>query len=153
MIQRSFDLQAMAAVLRQGRTLDATSRGIAGLTLLWWILRQLLGQDISPTWTAVIVIGLVFAVLQLYWAIRVGLDAELLSALAQRDWATAARDLDASLAALGLRSPTESGAELGSESSDRDWNDRWRGARAMLVRQGLCVVAQLLLLVAAGWVG
>ena len=143
MIQRPLDLQVMASVLRQGRTLDSVSRSIAALTLLWWILRQALAQNPSGAWTILIVAALGFAALQLYWALRVGLDAELLSAVAQQPWERAARDLDASLAATGLRATTH---------AERSWDDRWRGMRRMLVRQGLCVVAQLVLLAAAGWV-
>lgn len=146
MIGHSFDLQVMAAVLRWGRTLDGVSRGLATLTLLWWILRQVHGQDASPVWTSVIALGLVLALMQLYWAMRVGLDAELLTALGQRKTEDSARDLDASLVAVGLRSAMNIDRERG-------WHDRWRAMRGMLLRQLLCVFAQLAALVAAGWVG
>lgn len=133
----------MAAALRQGRLLSAVSRGLAAITLLWWILRQVHGHDISAVWTTLVIVSLIGAVIQLYWAIRVGLDAELLTALAQRPWQTAAHDLDASLAALGLRA---------APGIERGWGERWRGMRTMLVRQSLCVVLQVIGVAAAGWV-
>jgi len=143
-ITAPLDLQVMAAALRQGRLLNAASLGIGALTVLWWILRQVHGHDAGILWTCLVALGVAVALVQFYWALRVGLDAELLAAVGASAPDAAARDLDSSLVAVGLRSS----AWL---VSARGWDDRWRAMRRILLRQALCIPVQLALLAAAGW--
>lgn len=134
----AFDLQAMALLLAQGRHLRAASLVVLAVALLGLVLPGA-GQRAPLPWA--LLLSVAAGALQLYYALRVSYDAQLLAALAARyPHDQAAPRLDASLIALGL---------LPRERAGRDWPARWRGARALLRNQALCLLAQLAMLVAA----
>ncbi|MCD9032069.1 hypothetical protein LDO32_10085 [Luteimonas sp. Y-2-2-4F] len=141
-----FELDAMAALLRQGRWPDAASRGLAAAALLWLMLDvALAAAPLDIAVRALLAAVLVLALAQGYCAIRIGFDAELLAALARQaraDGADAAATLDAALQRLRL---------LPAGKAGRDWPARWRGARGWLRRQGVLLGLQALALVAAWW--
>ncbi len=141
-----FELDAMAALLRQGRWLDATSRGMAVIALLWLVLDATLAA--APADTAVRILLATTPVLALmagYCAARTGFDADLLAALARETRATgadAATTLDAALLQLGL---------IPARKRGRDWPTRWHGARGWLRRQAMLLALQVLALAGALW--
>lgn len=133
-----FDFRVMAALLRQGRRLHGASMGLAGLAAAWLVL-----QTVVPAADALVpaLLGtsLLVAAAQLYCAIRVDFDAELLAALSAGKEEDPAQALDASLQALGLR----------PAGPVRGWNARWQGARRWMRRQAMLLALQGLLLAAA----
>lgn len=135
---RPFDLEVMALLLRQGRRLHGVSMGLAALAAAWLVLQTLVPAADALT-LALLAASLPAAGAQLYCAIRVDFDADLLEALAARHDPDPAATLDSSLAALGLGRPADG----------RGWTDRWRGARRWVRRQAACLALQGLLLVAA----
>jgi len=139
----SFDLHTMGLLLRQGRRLNALSLGLLALTGVWLLFAGF-GFGVLEGWTAYgLAMSVIAGLLQIYYAARVDFDAGLLLAAArERDPAQAAASLDASLQRLGL---------LAAERAGRDWSARWRGARKLLRRQAICLVAQALLLATAWW--
>ncbi|MGJ7903401.1 hypothetical protein [Lysobacter sp. 1R34A] len=127
-VATSFDLRAMAALLAQGRQLRALSLLLLAAALLAVVLPNVSVR----AWPLALSLGA--GVLQCYYALRVDFDARLFQAASEdEDSARAARRLDASLLALGLLKPGRDG---------RDWPSRWRGARALMVRQALSLVLQ-----------
>lgn len=133
-----FDLQVMALLLRQGRRLHGVSMGLAALAAAWLVLQAVVPAADALV-LALLACSLLVAGAQLYCAIRVDFDADLLDALAAGSEADPAGTLDASLQALGLRRATQA----------RGWSERWQGARGWMRRQAACVVLQGILLVAA----
>ena len=133
-----FDLRVMASLLRQGRRLHGVSMGLAALAAAWLVLLTVVpaADALVP---ALLAISLLAAGAQLYSAIRVDFDAELLAALSAGTEEDPAEALDASLQALGLR----------PAGTSRDWNARWHGARGWMRRQAMLLALQGLLLVAA----
>ncbi|KAB7771045.1 hypothetical protein [Xanthomonas maliensis] len=127
-------LGAMRALLRQGALLERL-----GLVLLLAALLVLAGTA-APAWVRCVYgISVVAGLLQQYWALRVGLDAELLNAaidqLQRGETALqTAGHLDQALHALGLRA---------NDASPRDWPARWRGMRGLLLRQAVWLAIQL----------
>lgn len=139
----AFELHTMGLLLRQGRRLNVLSLGLLALAGVWLLLNGF-GFSTLEGWAVYgLTISAIAGLLQIYYAARVDFDAGLLLAAArERDPAQAAAALDASLQALGLQPPERAG---------RDWSARWRGARDLLRRQALCLVAQALLLAMAWW--
>lgn len=152
----AFDLRVMGLLLRQGRRLHGVSLLLLAIAAAW-----LVWAVVSPAGTLGLVDGaalwlsVVAAVAQLYHALRVDLDADLLLALADQPapgtdgdadpglgHEAAAALLDDSLQALGL---------LGSKRRDRDWATRWQAVRRFFFRQSTCLALQAGLLVLA-WV-
>lgn len=133
-------LQLIAGLLRRGRSLDRLSSGLTLLALVIG-LGPLLGFMALTTGAAVCLALLGCGLLQKYYAVRVALDAELFTSLAdapeQLDRRTA--ELDAALLALGRKATTGS----------RSWEDRSRGAVRLLRLQALWFSVQLLVAVAA----
>lgn len=135
---KPFDLRVMASLLRQGRRLHGVSMGLAALAAAWLVL-----QTVVPTADALVLVllaaSLLAAASQLYCAIRVDFDADLLASLSAGNEKDPAQALDASLHALGLRPAGDA----------RGWNERWHGARGWMLRQAALLALQGLLLVAA----
>ncbi len=132
-------LLVASRLLRRGRLLHGFSLVLTATAVLLLGAIGLLEPRMLPaTWllSASIACGLV----QLYCALRVDFDADLLDMVAGQDPQAAAAGLDASLQALGLQAADKVG---------RDWPARLRGARVLLLRQGLALLAQLALLLAA----
>ena len=138
----SFDLHATALLLRQGRRLNAFSLGLLALTGLW-LLFAAFGFGAMGGAGYLLGGSILAGLLQFYYATRVDFDAGLLMwAARERDLADAAATLDASMQALNLVPPERGG---------REWSERIRGARRLLLRQALSLAAQLLLLAVAWW--
>lgn len=138
----SFDLHAMALLLRQGRRLNSFSLGLLALTGLW-LLFAAFGYGAMRGAGYLLGGSIMAGLLQFYYATRVDFDAGLLMwAARERDLADAAATLDASMQALNLVPPERGG---------RDWSERIGGARRLLLRQALSLAAQLLLLAVAWW--
>lgn len=132
----TFDLRAMAALLRQGRRIDTVSRGMAALAGLWLVI----AATLSPASVAVLVLllaSLAAGAAQLYCAARTDFDADLLAGLAALPDPpeAAAGILDASLQRLGLQPEHRAG---------RNWDARWHGARGWLNRQSGLLLARAL---------
>lgn len=115
--------------LRAGRVLDSAS----SVLLLATLGRALLPLESGA---AIGLVGaLLLAALAKYYAWRVALDAEFFALLHERPEATA--DFDAALAGFLGRAVLP--------VPGRTPESRWRGARQLVRRQALVVVAQLLL--------
>lgn len=144
-----FDLRVMGLVLRQGRKLNAVSWLLLALAAAWLVLDAALsraalgGIAVAGLW-----LSLAAGALQLFYAMRVDFDADLLLALADKyegdkDLRAAADTLDRSLQSLGL---------LNAAKAGREWPARWRGACRVLVWQALCLLLQAAFLVLVGLV-
>ena len=132
----ALEFAAMAALLRQGRILLALSLALLVVALMAMLLVD--GTRLWP-WAG----SLMVALMQAYYAMRVGLDAHLFDALARDcDAASAGTRLDAALLATGLRH---------TAAPDRAWPSRFAGARGLLVRQATCLVLQAAALAWACW--
>ncbi|MCW0373157.1 hypothetical protein [Xanthomonas sacchari] len=132
------ELRTMAAVLRQGASLDRLSLALLVVALLLGAWYPGHGAMLAAACCGVSALA---GLLQRYWAARVGLDADLLEAvLAEPDLPRAGADLDAVLQRLGL---------LRTLPPPRDWLARWQGMRRLLRRQLLCFALQMLALVVA----
>lgn len=135
------ELQLVAMLLRQGRSLDQLSSGLSLLALGLGLAIALLSMPSPCTATvaaSIVLLGLV----QKYWALRVAFDAELFALLAadasRLDQRTQA--LDQALANLDLQ-PANNAA--------RPWFERGRGALRLLRIQSLVLAAQVLLALGA----
>lgn len=132
MMSNPLEFTVMAALLRQGRVLLLLSLVLLACALLAKALS--LDMRFWP-W----LVSLIAALVQAYYAMRVGLDAQLFDALSRdADPATARARLDAALQATGLRRDT---------TTDRSWASRFAGARGLLLRQVVCVAIQAVALV------
>ena len=142
----AFDFRAMGLLLLQGRQIDKVSRLLLVLTLLTLIVAPHLTKSPSVVASALLSASLLASLVQLYFAIRIGFDAELMLALADRvereqcDAASARDALDAMLQALALQSPAQSG---------RNWATRWQGMGNMMRAQAACLLVQFGLLLSA----
>lgn len=148
-MSNGFDLRVMGLVLRQGRKLNAVSWLLLVLAAAWLVLEAALspgalsGLAVTGLW-----LSLAAGALQLFYAMRVDFDADLLVALADqypgdKDLRAAADTLDGSLQSLGLINDAKAG---------REWPERWRGARRVLLWQALFLLLQAALLVLVGLV-
>lgn len=139
-----FELRTMARLLRQGRRLNALSWLLLALAGAWLVISANGQGALAGASLAWLLVSVTAGLLQLYHAIRVDFDADLLEALAEdgdapgnadNDIAEAsARTLDASLQSLGLQPPSAGG---------RDWRARWQGARRLLLWQCAWLLVQL----------
>jgi hypothetical protein len=133
-------LQAMASLMHQGRRLATVSWLLAAAALAWLLLVALACRGQSQPACAAIGASLVAGAVQAWFAVRVDFDARLFAALATQASAhDAAVRLDATLIELGL---------VERDAGSRDWPSRWRGARGLLRRQGVCLALQALALAA-----
>ena len=134
-------LTLVAGLLRRGRGLDLLSNALTLLALAYG-LTPLLGTPPSATGGVLCGLLVMLGLAQKYWAVRVALDAELFTRLAN-DAARLAEhttDLDQALQVLGLQPAT---------AQPRDWQERCRGALRLLRLQAAWLIAQLLLALAA----
>ncbi|MBN6152606.1 hypothetical protein JR065_19925 [Xanthomonas sp. AmX2] len=130
-------LRTMAALLRQGRPLDRLSALLLVVALL--LAAWFAGGERAAA--VLCLLSVPAALLQGYWAARVGLDLSLLDAvLEETDIDQAGSDLDAALHRLGL---------LPRLPPARDWSARWRGMRRLLRWQLASVALQSLLVLLA----
>lgn len=135
------ELQLVAMLLRQGRSLDHLSSGLSLLALGVGLTIALLEMP-SPC-TAALATGIVLLGLaQKYWAMRVAFDAELFALLAADASRLERRTLalDQALASLGLQPANNVG---------RPWSERSRGALRLLRTQSLLLATQVLLALGA----
>ncbi len=129
-------LKIVAALLRRGRGLDLLSQALTLLAVAFGLVFK--GHLIlCLLLAAVVLLGL----WQLYWALRVGLDAELFELMASQAQQLSERTeaMDQALVALGFQP---------AERAGRPWPERQRGALRLLRYQALLVGVQALLLVA-----
>jgi len=155
-VNGAFDLRVMGLLLRQGRKLHGLSAGLLAIAALWLAAAALSSAHTLGVITgAALWLSLVAGSAQVYYAVRVGFDADLLLALADQarpagENETAQRDghvaeaalLDDSLQSLGLLKDNRRG---------RDWPARWQAMRRLFSWQASCLVLQAGLLVLA-WV-
>ncbi|WP_190285828.1 hypothetical protein [Montanilutibacter psychrotolerans] len=138
-----FTLRTMALLLRQGRRLNALSWLLLALAGGWLVIAASGQGTLAGGSLPWLLVSVSAGLLQLYHAVRVDLDADLLEALSEAGGApggsdedvadASARTLDASLQSLGLQPPSGGG---------RDWRARWRGARRLLLWQSAWLLAQ-----------
>lgn len=140
------ELELAAALLRQGSAFNALSRGMLLLAVGSLLLVSSGLAAASAVALAALVVSLLAGLLQIYFALRVGLDADLLCAVARAsrggggDLGPATLALDAALHAHGLRS---------ADRPVRDWPQRLAGARRLWRRQILALLVQLSALLGA----
>ena len=139
-------LHLMAAMLRQGRSLNAMSRLAMALPASWLLL-QATGHAPTIAYVQIpLLVSLLLGLTQMYFAIRVDIDARLLRELARAaglgggDLAPATAELDYAFQAQGL---------LASDKPVADWPQRLSGARRLWQRQILALVLQLAALAVA----
>ena len=127
-------IDACAALLEQGRTLDALSR----LLTLFAVALLFAGALELVAKAPAILIGLVVIILgvaEAWFALRVGFDAALLRDVANRTQFAA---LDTAMVRLDLIAPEKAGRPL---------EERLQGAMRLMRLQGLCLGGQILLLI------
>lgn len=130
--------RVLLGFLRAGRVLDAGSSAL----LLSTVLLAL--RPAAPLAVGGILVALLLALVEKYFAWRVALDAEFFALLHEQPTQTAA--FDAALAAF-------LGRTTGPAPAPRPMASRWLGARRLVWRQALAGAAQfgvVLALVAAG---
>ncbi|WP_166358951.1 hypothetical protein [Pseudomonas akapageensis] len=134
------ELKIVAALLRRGRTLDLLSQALTLLALTFG-LAQLLTSAIVPLNSGLVAVVVVLGLWQLYWALRVGLDAELFELMAADAGQLAERTqaLDQALIRLNFQQ---------DERAGRAWPERQQGALRLLRYQALLVGAQVVVLLA-----
>lgn len=125
-----FSASVCASLLRQGRTLERASRLLGMAGLLAGGAQALSGPPHVPFGLLCLGVFLLWLA-QLYWALRVALDAELFALLACHD--TPLPALDAALRDLRLKP---------SGRDDRPLAARGQGALRLLRRQALLLAAQ-----------
>lgn len=135
-------LVAASRLLRRGRTLHALSVVLTLAAVLLLGAAFALGGEgalRTPSTMWLLAASVVCGLVQLYYALRTGFDADLLEAVAGLDPALAAASIDAGLQALGL---------LPAGKAGRGWDARLRGARGLLLRQMLATLLQAALVLA-----
>ncbi len=140
-MSHEMQLHIVASLLRRGKALDNLSTGLT-LLCVGFGLVQLLITVPNALLLVVVVIGVLLGILQKYYAIRVGFDADLFHMVASDpQWLsdrTAA--MDDALGQLGL-APVDKTA--------RSWASRSQGALKLLRQQLLFLAVQLLVLLSA----
>lgn len=136
-------LVAGSAVLDQGRRLNALSRSVTWVALLTGTVGALLGGGPALSFASLAVVAVIAGLVELWFAARVDLDAQLFRHLGEE--ARAGRldlaSFDAGMHLAGLmRAPT----------ATRGVAERLAGARRLLGWQAVACMAQLLLMIAAG---
>ena len=133
-------LTLVAALLRRGRGLDLLSNALTLLALAYG-LAPLLGAPPSAASGTLCGLLVMLGLAQKYWALRVALDAELFTRLAEDLGRLVSRttELDQALLQLGLQK---------AAPATRGWEERCRGALRLLRLQAAWLVAQLLLALA-----
>jgi hypothetical protein len=138
------NLFVSASLLARGRQLERLSDGITLLALAC-SLAPLLGAPLPLLPRLLCGLLLLLGLAHKYWAVRVALDAELFARLA------ASADLHADTLALDQALHA---LQLKPEARDsRDWPARTRAALALLRRQALCLVLQVLLILTLPFTG
>ena len=130
-------LQVVACLLRQGRSLDQLS---TGLTMLGVVLglAPLLTLPVAPM-VLLLSLGIItVGLLHKYCALRVAFDADLFALMADALHHTP--QLDLALQTLGLQPANKAG---------RSWTERCHGALALLHKQAWLFGAQVMLTLAA----
>ena len=131
------DLAVAASLLEQGRILDALSRLLTAAALIALpLLAAFAPLSAAIAW---IILGLTIAtgLGQIYFAIRVGLDAAIFRALAAQETGPDLVALDRALQSQGL---------LPAQKGGRPVEARIAGARHLLTRQATLLVAQIAVL-------
>ena len=140
-MSHEMQLHVVASLLRRGTALDNLSTGLTLLSLAFGLI-QLLITGAQPFLLILAVSGVILGLLEKYYAIRVGFDADLFHMVASDpQWLsdrTAA--LDDALAQLGL-APVD--------KNTRSWASRSQGALKLLRQQLLFLAVQLLVLLSA----
>jgi hypothetical protein len=135
------DLAAVAAaLLDQGRRVDGLSRLVTATALLALMLLPALPQHSSRLLPVILAIVALLGLAETYLALRVGFDAALFARLASPIDGFDLDRLDGALPRLwpALRSQT-----------GRPMAERIAGARRLLGRQGLLLMAQMALILVA----
>jgi hypothetical protein len=133
------NLLVVASLLSRGKQLERLSDALTLLALAYG-LAPLLGGTLHPLASLLCIVLLALGVLHKYWAIRVAVDAELFSHLANsNDLSADTQALDRALFELKLK-PQAADA--------RTWPARSQAALALLRRQALCLGLQLSLALA-----
>ena len=122
-------LGAAAALLQQGRTIDALSRQLTAVALLLLIAASAFGVA-SPALVSTLGLATLAGLAQTYYAVRVGFDAALFDRLGAQNISA----LDAALAGLGLLPASKSGRPL---------EQRITGAQRLFYKQGAALVVQV----------
>lgn len=132
------ELKIVAALLRRGRALDLLSQALTLLALTFG-LAQLLTGAIVALYSVLVAAVVVAGLWQLYWALRVGLDAELFELMAADAGRLAERTqaLDRALVRLHFQP---------DERTGRSWPERQQGALRLLRYQASLIAAQVLML-------
>lgn len=142
-MNHALHLALVSSLLKRGASLDQISSLLTVLGLLF-SLAPLLGGMLN---SALVLAGLMLVLLgiyQKYWALRVALDADLLTALAShKDIGLAGCELDNALQQLGLAP---------DNLPERSILSRSQGALRLLRYQALCLGGQVSLLLAGALV-
>lgn len=128
-------VQAMAALLRQARIPAVISTLLGGTALALLVLSS---RDLLVA--ALALVSLLAGLGQAWFAARIGFDRGLLQGLLEAHPDAAPAPIDDALHALGLR-PAVAGT--------RGWPARWQGMRRLLRGQGVCLLLQAAVLLAA----
>lgn len=131
-------LQVVACLLRQGRSLDHLSTGLTCLGVVVLGLAPLLTLPVAPIVLLLSLGIIIVGLLHKYWALRVAFDADLFALMADALHHTP--QLDLALQTLGLQPGNKTG---------RSWTERCHGALALLHKQAWLFGAQVLLTLAA----
>jgi len=140
-MSHEMQLHIVASLLRRGKALDNLSTGLT-LLCVGFGLVQLLITVPNALLLVVVVIGVLLGILEKYYAIRVGFDADLFHMVASDpQWLSDRTSaLDDALAQLGL-GPVD--------KNTRSWASRSQGALKLLRQQLLFLAVQLLVLLSA----
>ena len=140
-MSHEMQLHIVASLLRRGKALDNLSTGLT-LLCVGFGLVQLLITVPNALLMVVVVIGVLLGILEKYYAIRVGFDADLFHMVASDpQWLTdRTAAMDDALAQLGL---------VPVDKNARSWASRSQGALKLLRQQLLFLAVQLLVLLSA----
>lgn len=129
-----------AAYLRQGRALDRVSRGFS-LLGAGGILAATYAS--APLWvSAPVLLVLLFGLVQSYFALRAGFDADIFGHLAGNAFSTT--NFDGAMKRLGL---------FAQDRPSRPMSERARGAMTLVRRQAIFLALQVLCLLSLPLLG
>ncbi|MDT3376295.1 hypothetical protein ACETRX_10210 [Labrys portucalensis] len=129
-----------ASYLRQGRALDWISRGLTLLGVLAVVIATYASAPLSVSGLAVLAVLL--GLVQSYFALRAGFDAEIFGHLAGNAFSTT--NFDGAMKRLGL---------FAEDRASRPMSERARGAMALVRRQAIFLVLQVASLLALPLLG